>query len=216
MATTVPASTLLPFVAPDVPEAPEPLVLRNIMLAANDYCVQTGVWDEIQDPVTILDNIHTYDIDTPTGAQVATIKDIWLANRKLIPVSMDQLMEKMPNWQSATGSEPAYYNAASDWTTYRIYPIPYQAQKAKMTLRVAYAPDQFGDVVPRFLVDRWLDEVVAGAKARLLAMVGKPWTNAAAAQFFQRQYEQGILDAKIFMAHDKVLGSVSVKPVRMV
>jgi hypothetical protein len=71
-------------------------------------------------------------------------------------------------------------------------------------------------VLPSFLMDRWLDEICAGAKARLQAMPGKAWSNAQAAQENRRIYEDGVLEAKIFMAHDKVLGNVRVKPVRII
>lgn len=216
MATTINVSKILPFVVPEVPGAPDALVSRQIMLAANDFCIATGVWDEIQDPMTVIDKIHTYDVDVPKGAQVATIKNIWLPNRQLIPATMDQIQQFIPNWQDSTGSGPVYYNAAQDWSTFRIFPIPESANKVKMTLRVAYAPDQFGSVLPQFLMDRWLDEITAGAKARLMSMTNKAWTNPLGAANNQRAYDDGVLEAKIFMAHDKVLGNVRVKPVRII
>lgn len=216
MATTINVSKILPFVVPEVPGAPDALVARQIMLAANDFCIATGVWDEIQDPTIIIDRVHTYDVEVPKNAQVATIKNIWMPNRELIPTTMNQVQQFIPNWQTSTGAEPVYYNAAQDWTTYRIFPIPENANKVKMTLRVAYAPDQFGSVLPSFLMDRWLDEITAGAKARLMAMPGKAWTNPPAAIYNQRLYDDGVLEAKIFMAHDKVLGNVRVKPVRII
>jgi hypothetical protein len=216
MATTINVSQILPFVVPEVPGAPDALVSRMIMLTANDYCIATGVWDEIQDPTIVIDKVHTYDVDVPKGAQVATIKNIWLPNRELIAATMDQIQQFIPNWQSSTGAGPVYFNAAQDWSTYRIFPTPENANKVKMTLRVAYAPDQFGSVLPSFLMDRWLDEITAGAKARLQSMPGKAWSNQAAAQENRRIYEDGVLEAKIFMAHDKVLGNVRVKPVRII
>ena len=215
MASTITAQELLPYVLPDVPGAPNEMVIRQIMFAANDFCIKTGVWDEIQDPTIVIDKVSQYDVDVPKGAQVATIKNIWLPNRELIAATMDQIQQFIPNWQTSTGAGPVYYNAAQDWTTYRIFPIPENANKVQMTLRVAYAPDQFGSVLPRFLADRWLDEITAGAKARLQAMPSKPWSNAATAVYNQRLYDDGALEAKIFMAHDKVLGNVRVKPVRI-
>ena len=214
--TTITAQELLPYVLPDTPDAPDSLVIRQIMFAANDFCIKTNVWDEIQDPTTVIDNVYQYDVDVPKYAQVATIKNIWLPNRELIPATMDQIQEFIPNWQTSTGAGPVYFNAAQDWTSYRIFPIPEGANKVQMTLRVAYAPDQFASVLPRFLADRWLDEITAGAKARLMSMPSKPWSNAAMAAFNQRLYDDGALEAKIFMAHDKVLGNVRVKPVRMI
>jgi hypothetical protein len=199
-----------------VPGAPDALVARHVMLAANDFCINTGVWDEIQDPMTVIDKIHTYDVEIPKYSQVSTIKNIWMPNRELIPATMNQIQQFIPNWQTSTGSEPVYFNAAADWSTFRIFPIPENANKVKMTLRACYAPDAFGSILPQFLMDRWLDEICAGAKARLMAMPGKAWTNPAAAMYNKTLFDDGKLEAKIFMAHDKVLGNVRVKPVRII
>ncbi|MBU3577579.1 hypothetical protein [Polynucleobacter sp. UK-Kesae-W10] len=211
---TITAQELLPYVLPDVSDAPDSLVVRQIMFAANDFCIKTGVWDEIQDPVTVIDGVYQYDVDVPKNAQVSTIKNIWLPNREVIAVTMDKLQELMPNWQTATGSGPAYYNAAQDWTSFRLFPIPEQAGNVQMTLRAAYAPDQFGNVLPRFLADRWLDEICAGAKSRLMLMP-KPWRNDVLAGVNEKIYTDGVMEAKIFMAHDKVIGSMRVKPVKV-
>lgn len=216
MATTINVSKILPFVVPEVPGAPDALVARQIMLAANDFCINTGVWDEIQDPMVVIDKIYQYDVEVPKNAQVATIKNIWMPNRELIPATMNQIQQFIPNWQTSTGSEPVYFNAAQDWTSFRIFPIPENANKVKMTLRASYAPDQFGSVLPSFLMDRWLDEITAGAKARLMLMPGKAWTNPNAGAYNRQIYDNGVLEAKIFMAHDKVLGNVRVKPVRII
>lgn len=205
---------LLPYILPEVPDAPNTLVKQAIMRTANDFCWETGVWNEIQDPITVTDGVNEYDIDTPSGAQVVTVKSIWMVNRELVPVTMERLQEVIPNWQEATGSDPAYYNSPNDWSTVRIYPIPMGANLAKMTMRVVYTPDQFGTTLPNFLVDKFLDEILAGAKARLMQMPGKKWSNPELALFNQGFYTDAITKAKVFIAHDKVAGSARVRPVK--
>lgn len=205
---------LLPYLLPEVPGVPDSLAIQAIMRTANDFCWETGVWSEIQDPISVIDNINEYDLEAPTGGQIVTIKSIWMVNRELVPVTMERLQELIPNWQEAKGSDPAYYNSATDYATVRIYPIPLGANKAKMTIRAQYAPDQFGTYLPPFLVDKFLDEILAGAKARLMQMPGKSWTNPALAGANQAYYNEGITKAKVFTAHDKVAGSPRVRPVR--
>jgi hypothetical protein len=205
---------LLPYILPEVPGAPDTLVKQAIMRSANEFCREAGVWNEIQDPLIVLDNINEYEIDTPTGAQLVTIKSIWMVNRELVPVTMERLQELIPNWQEAKGSDPAYYNAANDYTSFRIYPIPYGANKAKMTVRAVYTPNQFGTFLPQFLVDIYLDEILAGAKFRLMSMPGKAWSNGELALLNKAMFDDGITKAKVFEAHDKVAGSPRVRPVR--
>lgn len=205
---------LLPYLLPETPGVPDALATQAIMRAANDFCVETGVWSEIQDPVALEDDVNEYDVDVPAGAQIVTIKSIWMINRELVPVTMERLQELIPNWQEAKGSDPAYYNCPQDWSTVRIYPIPYGANGKTITIRALYAPSQFGANLPQFLVDRFLDEILAGAKARLMQMPGKAWTNADLAQYNQAFFTEGVTKAKVNIAHDKVAGSVRVRPVR--
>lgn len=207
-------SDLLPYILPEVPGAPDALVKQAIMRAANDFCTETGVWSEIQDPTPVVDNVNEYDLDAPSGAQVITIKSIWMVNRELVPVTMERLQELIPNWQESKGSDPAYYNCAQDYSTVRIYPIPLGANGAKMTIRAIYAPNQFGTTLPAFLVDKYLDEIMAGAKSRLMIMPNKSWSQPQLAMVNATVFNEGVVKAKVFQAHDKVAGSVRVRPVR--
>lgn len=205
---------LLPYLLPEVPGVPDSLATQAIMRTANDFCWETGVWNEIQDPIAVQDNVNEYQIDAPSGAQVVTIKSIWMVNRELVPVTMERLQELIPNWQESKGSDPAYYNSAADYSTVRIFPIPYGANGAKMTIRAVYTPDQFGTTLPKFLADTFLDEILAGAKARLMIMPGKSWSNPQLAGVNQLMYAEGVVKAKVYIAHDKVAGNVRVRPVR--
>lgn len=205
---------LLPYLLPDVPGAPDTLVKQAIMRAANEFCRESGVWSEIQDPMVVLDNINEYELDVPTGSQIVTIKSIWMVNRELVPVTMERLQELIPNWQEAKGSDPAYYNAAHDYASFRIYPIPLGANKARMTVRAVYTPNQFGTFLPQFLVDVYLDEILAGAKYRLMTMPNKAWSNPELGLVNKALFDDGIVKAKVFEAHDKVALSPRVRPVR--
>lgn len=205
---------LLPYLLPEVPGVPDSLATQAIMRTCNDFCWETGVWNEIQDPIPVQDGVNEYELDTPKGAQIVTIKSIWMVNRELVPVTMERLQELIPNWQESQGSDPAYYNCPNDWSAVRIYPIPMGANSAKMTIRAIYTPDQFGSFIPQFLVDVYLDEILAGAKARLMQMPGKSWSNPALAGVNQTAFIDGITKAKVFIAHDKVAGSVRVRPMR--
>jgi hypothetical protein len=137
-----------------------------------------------------------------------------MVNRELVPVTMERLQELIPNWQESQGSDPAYYNCPNDNSVVRIYPIPMGANGAKMTIRAVYTPDQFGDFIPKFLVSTYLDELMAGAKARLMIMPNKSWSNPQLAMVNQSMYDEGVTKAKVNVAHDKVAGSVRVRPVR--
>ena len=149
----------------------------------------------------------------PEDARIVTVRDIWASNRKLRPVTMPQLFELIPNWQTATGSEPTYYNASADWRSIRIYPIPIEANLAKLTMRAAYAPTLTATTLPDEIVTKYLDGLLGGTKSRLMLMPGKTWSNVQMAAAYRTQYTDQVVKAKIDDLHDRVQGSLSVRPV---
>jgi len=202
----------LPHLLPDLPGCPDQIVQQQFLFGAIQFCTETHAWNEIQDPITVIDKINEYDVEVPTGARIVAVKDVWASNRKLRPVTMEQLFERLPNWQTAEGSEPTYYNAATDYRTIRIYPKPLDAKKAKLTMRVAYAAALTAATIPDEIAIKYWDGLISGCKSRLMVIPGKAWTNAGLAQYHGAIFNDAILKAKISQIHDRVEGSVSVRP----
>ncbi len=202
----------LPHLLPDLPGCPDTLVKQQLLFACIEFCTETHAWNEIQDPITVIDKTYEIDVETPRDSRIVAVKDVWAANRKLRPVTMDQLFERIPNWQTAEGSEPTYYNASIDYRTIRIFPKPIGANRQTITMRVAYAPTMGATTIPDELAIRFWDGLIGGAKARLMVTPGKSWTNPALAQYNRQLFDDAILKAKIAAIHDRVEGSVSVRP----
>lgn len=207
---------LFPYILPDVPGAPDITVKQALLNSAIEFCVQTHAWNEICDPVALVDGERDYDIDVPNGARVVTLKNVWAANRELIPVTMAQLQDKMPNWQDATGSQPAYFNIPGETSTVRVYPIPQLANSALLTFRAVYAPLLSAALLPDSLINRYLEPIISGAKHRLMLAPGKGWSNPPLAEFHRAQFDDGMVKAKIDVIHEKAQGSIKVRPVRFI
>lgn len=202
----------LPHLLPDLPGCPDTLVKQQLLFACIEFCTETHAWNEIQEPITLIDKISEIDIDTPTGARIVAVKDVWASNRKLRPVTMTQLFELIPNWQTAEGSEPTYYNASTDYRSIRIFPKPIGANRQAITLRVAYTPTMSATTIPDEIGIRFWDGLIGGTKARLMVTPGKSWSNAALSQYNRQLFDDAVLKAKIAALHDRVEGSVSVRP----
>lgn len=205
---------LFPYLLADVPGAPDVLATQALLLTAIDFCTRTLAWDEIQDPIPLEDDVGTYDVYAPTSARVVTIKSISAFDRALHPVAMSELQLYVPNWQTAKSSQPIYYSAPDDLSTVRLFPIPYGSNGAQVTIRAAYTPILGATTVPDAIVNRYLDAIISGAKARLMASPGKSWSNPQLSVFHRQEYEDGVVRAMADVAHDKVQGSVNVKPRR--
>lgn len=207
-------SSLFSYLLSDVPGVPDPVAIQAIRQSCIEFCVETHAWEEVQDPVSLIDGVSTYDIDVPAGARAVTVKAIYMSGRELRPVSMVELQTLIPNWQSAQGSLPSYYNTTGDLGTVRVYPIPTESGGAQITVRAVYAPTLVTTSVPDQVINRYLEPIMSGALHRMMMAPGKGWSNPQLAVYHKAQFEEGVMRAKNDILHEKTQGSIKVKPVR--
>lgn len=194
---------LYPFVLPEVIGCPEPLLAQQIMLTAHSFCTETGVWDEVQDPILTSAGIADYEIDAPASAEMLRVRSVWLDGRELSPKQMRTPLV-------ANFGTPSSYHAALARGQITLDAKP-QA-KQSLVVRAVYAPKLTGQALPDFLLLRYVLAIASGAKARLMLMPGQAWSNPALAQFHAAQYQGAVIDARIDMERDNLTGSLRVKP----
>jgi len=201
-----------PYVLPEVIGCPDPTVNQAIVSAAAEFCRETLSWTEIQDPVSLVNGEHNYELDVPSQAYALTVRDVWLGIRRLQPITMQALQVLMPTWQTATGSVPTHFNSATERGLIRVFPIPNDvlATDPKLVIRAAYVPVLNATTIPDFLGQRHVEVIAAGAKARLMVIPGTAWSNPGLAGIYRTQFDAGIQTAIIAEAHDRVPGVLTV------
>lgn len=202
------------YIAPELPGAPSELMRQAVMFTANSFCVDTQVLDMISDPIDLYPGQADYDMDPMSGAVPVTIKSVWTANRELRPVTMSELFRLLPNWQSASNSEPSFYNMVKGFGILTVYPTPAEPISAKLTVHAVYAPQQTGQILPDLLFERYFDAIAAGSKARLMIQPGQTWSNPRQAVIYNQVYDAAVNEARGDILHNRVPGSIRVRPIR--
>jgi hypothetical protein len=205
---------LLPRLLVDVPSCPDFTAKLALVDAAIAFCEKTNAWNEIQDPFTLIDGQDIYDIDVPTDAQVARVMSVWSATRPLIPKTMAQITALMPNWQSAVGSAPLYFNSSTSSTQVRVFPKPMQALRAPLTPRVAYKPTLAATTLDDQLVNDYLQPLLIGAKSLLMLQRNKPWSDPQMAGLLAQGFAEAITEARIDITHERVESDIVATPGR--
>jgi hypothetical protein len=202
-----------PYIAPEVLGCPDPIMRNAVNLAAIDFTRETLCWTELQSPIKLVENTPDYELDIPAGAYMTTVRDVWCGARRLAPKTMAEIQEALPDWQTSTSSQPSFYNQGVDRGSIRIYPTPASLTGAEtIVVRAAYVPTAAATTLPDFLGQRHLDVISSGAKSRLMFMSSAPWANKDMAVFYKQVFDDGVIKSKIDEAHDRVRGSISVKP----
>jgi len=188
-------------ILPEVLGCPDPTLNAKIIAAAAEFCRETLVWNEVQDPFALEDGVYDYDLDVPAGAFIVTVMDVWSNDRLLSPTST-----KIPFGQSA---EPSQFRV-SEFNTLRVFPTP-ASPTSSLMVHAAYAPLSTATSLPDSLV-RFMDGIAAGAKADLMLMPAVSWSNQELATYYRQKFTTAIADCRIAEMHSRVNSSLTVAP----
>lgn len=202
----------MPFMLVELPGCPDPLIRQALLRAAEEFCRRTSAWNEIQEPIQLVAGVRDYDLDVPPGARVCAVLSVHVGSQALAPANAATLQRRVPGWMTAEATEPAFYNLVPDRDLLSVYPMPSEYASASMTVRAAYAPRFDAGSLPDFLGQRYLDAITGGAKAILMLMPTKLWSNPALAAYGRKQFDDALVDAMAEELHGRTVGSVGLQP----
>lgn len=199
MATTL--DSALPYIAPYVLGASEPLMLQMLRLACIDFSRRTEVVQRIQAATDIVPGTQDYAVTVPTDMKLVRVlgvawQGVWLTPIQPGDVRSDVALRGVTIGTAVplSGAPRHYFQKALDGTTVSLYPIPDTALTGGLLIKAAFAPTIAAASVEDQLLTDWLDPIAAGAIARLQAMPGKEFS--ADPTLRMREYERGIGAAK--------------------
>lgn len=186
-------TTFLPEVMPAVPGCPDLVAVDAIRKAAIDLCERGWILHYTHPAISAVAGTATYGFVPPANRVVCRVLQAWYNDIGMTPRTIDQLNEMYKNWTTESGT-PTYF-VQDDPTAMTIVPMPSADLAGAIKLRVALKPTQDSTEVDDFVYQNHLVTVGLGAKARLLMMDDKSWSNPKKAAFYQQQF-----DAKVDMA----------------
>ncbi len=200
-----------PYILAEAPGCPDPLININLVAAAIEFCTKSLAWTVLTSPIALVNAQPDYVITAPTDARALMPRDVWVDGSRIDPKTVDELADALPNWQTATGTNPAFYNAAIARGSIRVYPTPANVTTQSLTVRAAFIPTPNAATLPDFLGQYHMEAIASGAKARLLNMPNVPWSNLALGGYHKQMFDAAIIDAKNAELNDRVQGSITVK-----
>ena len=210
------ADFLNEFVYPDVVGCSAADMTLAVRRAATEFFIETGAWNEIQDPVPLVARTNEYGLDAPTGALVIDVRDVyatWMVNGRLIPTTIAQLAYEMPNWASAEADRASRYTRAFDFTSIRVYPLPTAPTSSDvMRIHAVYSLKRSATTIPDDIVERWGEVIASGAKSRLMVMPRVKWFEPKLAVYHGDLFASAKLAAKVNAEMSKTRGVVTAAP----
>jgi hypothetical protein len=166
----------LPQVQPHVFDCPQPVVIDAIRLAAIEFCEETWIWQATHQYTLSPGSVET-DFDPEEDGMVYKPLSCEFADgsRQLHARTPDWLTARFPGWRIGLHpGTPEHYTQISS-SQFMVVPAPESSVSVVMDLVIK--PTRNAARCYDDLYHDYLEVIAAGAKARLMAMADKPWSN---------------------------------------
>lgn len=209
-----PFTSLFNEVLAELPGVPQPLAVNAIRNSAIDFCEQSKVWVVDVDPMSSISNQANYEYEPDAGADVIGISQAWYNGVEILPRTSAQLQTELSSygvpWAKVSGI-PSFYNSERA-DEFILAPYPIEAMESAIEMKVILRPSRTSIGMEKWILDKYFQHIAAGAKARLCAMPGKPWSSPDLVNFNINIFNVGTTGASLASSHTQVLPQITVSP----
>lgn len=204
MATNI--SVFLSYIATSIEGVPDPLIEQQTRHTLADFCERSLVL-KTEKTANLVSGTATYNITPDTDTQVVKVLSVYVDGEPISQTSVEELDESVADWRTATGVIDGYLLTSHE--DVQFVRIPDSSITAGIRYRYAYRPDIAAVTFNDMLYERWFEGIMAGIKARLFMISGKPWSDPAQAGYYRGIYEDAIGAAAAMGA--KQFGSIALR-----
>ena len=176
-------SAFLPDLAPDLPQCPTVVITHHLKRAAQQFFQESRAWQVLIEtplPVAEGDTIMALDLGDVELALVR-LERAWYDGTTMDVRTADELEhDDASAWWDETGTPTLLVQLTP--TEARLHPVPLADAATGITFRASVKPSEAATGVREDLAAKYLDGLVAGCLARLMAMPDKPWSRPDRAQ----------------------------------
>lgn len=197
----IPITDFLPTVLPSLPGCPQNTVIRAVRDAAIEFCNRSLIWKHEVEPFPVVKGIGDYELDVPDEANVAGFVRVRHAERS-VPLELrttDELDDISPGWRTKVGV-PQFFSQYGQFGIL-LDRLPKETRRNVLSATLALKPTATANNLPDVLFVDWKDEVVDGARARLMVDASRQWSDperaAAAGANFRAGIQRAALKARL-------------------
>ena len=169
-------SEFFPRLMPYVIGCSEPMAAQALVDSAIAFCNDSLVMQLRLDAQRTQANAAEFDVDPPSSQAIARVLRVWVEGVEIHATQSDRINDGL----AATGRPRTFYTQQNGSVlSALLYPTPDAAYALQVD--VATRPLRNAKVFENDLFDLWLEPIVDGAKARLMAIPDQPFSNPSMA-----------------------------------
>lgn len=182
-----------PDILPDLPEVPLPMLDHWLRNAAIEFCERTKAHVATLTAINAVADQMGYALSLTADTDLVEVVAVKFSGEKLTPKSPGFLEKKYDDWESETGTPEHYTQVATD--SLLLVPAPDTAETDAISIRAAIKPGTAATGVDDWIFSQYRLALCAGAKAVLMSMTEKPWTNPTLAELNRAKFDEAITGA---------------------
>jgi hypothetical protein len=142
--------------------------------------------------ITVVPGTSSYTLTAPANTQIIGIKEAYIGSKKLTPIAATETTSADHYWVTDSGDVSGYFFEAGN--TIHLYRNPATADTLHVI--VALAPTTTATDIDQHIYDLYSEGICAGAKARLMSIPHKPYSDAGTAITYRALFAEAVRDAK--------------------
>lgn len=172
----------------------DPVTEGAVRNAVIEFCARSRIWRAYADGIDVVAGEGSYDIELPSGADLACVLSATLDGMPLDLESPDRLDAAAPTWRTDTGAGRRL--TQTDMASVLVTPVPAAAIATGLVLSYALMPKRSASVFPDWIAAQHWEGLTAGAMYRLMLMRGRPWSDEKTGIEKRQQFNTAISSAK--------------------
>lgn len=194
---------------PHLPGCSDVLASQALVDSAIDFCNTSMVLRERLEESKTVAGASLYDPSTLAFHRVSRITKVWVDGRELQPV-VAQAVGITPDTQQI----PRGFYVTREGTDVLLNLLPTPDAEYSLQVEAVLRPARETLQLDDGLFDIWLEPVLEGAKARLMAIPDQPFSNPAGAALAARNAFTLTQKARVDGSYGRIFGGMKVSPIR--
>lgn len=202
-------SVFFPYLIPLVPHVAEPVAQQAIRDTCIEFCKESLVWQAPIDPIMVLVNEAAYELDVPTGANLANVVELYFDSRRLGKKSVSEISARYGrDWMQSSGTPAVFTMLNPNEVT--LVPTPDKTVIEGLTGILAFTPLRSSTSIIDYIYEQYAEEIARGAAARLMMIPNQQWTEPKMGLGYRKQFTSDCANARSHVNAGQVRAPISV------
>jgi hypothetical protein len=202
-------STFFPYLLPLVPHVAEPVAEQAVRDACIEFCKESLIWRTAMDPISSQKGEAVYQLDVPTGTNLANVVDLYYSEHRLWKKSVSEIAHHFSrNWMQMSGTPTVFTMLNPSEVTLVL--TPDKSVTDALTGVLAFTPTRKSKNIIDFIFEDYAEEIARGAASKLMIMPNQQWTEPTMGLGYRKQFLSDMANARAHVNQGQVRAPISV------